>query len=84
MYHDESTARVTRESEFLIERDARANSRAHASNASDDKICMEKAGGRSTWRDHIQTAAGLLLMSALALGGFHVLARLCANTQMIR
>jgi hypothetical protein len=86
MYHDESTARVTRESEFRIERDARVNRRADASNLAKTAAdtSSEKPGERSGWRDHIQAALGLLLISAIALGGFEVFARLCANTEMIR
>jgi hypothetical protein len=39
---------------------------------------------RSGWRDYLQVAVGLLLMSAIALGELEVFARLYANTGMVR
>jgi len=84
---DESAVRDTRESAFRVNRNAtvirEANAYAYASRTGTD-TSFKKSGERSGWRDHFQTAVGLLLMSAIAIGGLEVFARLCANTGMIR
>jgi len=82
-----STAPTTREAVYPSERNARnfrgTNADARIYRTGADAL-SRKAIERSDWRDHFQIAVGLLLMSAIALGGLEVFLRLCANTAMIR
>jgi len=84
---DASAVRAKRESVFRSKRYARAIRRADAGGyvsktATDTPL--EKSGEQSGSRDHFAVAVGLLLMSAVVLGGLEVLGRLWANTGMIR
>jgi len=83
----ESPAPITPEAEYPSERNTRnfrgTKAGAHIYRAGVD-ASSEKRAGRSYWRDHFQMAVGVLLMSAIALGGLEVFIRLCANTAMIR
>jgi hypothetical protein len=84
---DRSAVRTTRESAFRTKRDARvireANARGYVPKTGID-ASMKESGERSGWRAHFQLAVGLLLMSAIVLGGLEVFARLWTNTGMIR
>jgi hypothetical protein len=84
---DESAVRATRESAFRTKRDARVIREANAAGyvpKTDNDTFLEKSGERSGWRDDFQVVVGLLLMSAIALAGLEVFARMWANTGMIR
>ena len=82
-----SAAPTTREAAYRSERNAKhirgTNADAHIYRTSAD-TSPRKAVAQQDSRDHIRTAVGLLLMSAIALGGLEVFIRLCANTAMIR
>jgi len=82
-----SAAPTTREASYRSERNARnirgPNADAHIYRTGTD-ISSRKTVEGPGWRDHLQVAVALLLMSAIALGGLEVFLRLCANTTMIR
>jgi hypothetical protein len=82
-----SAAPITREAAYPSERNARnirgTNPDTHIYRTAAD-TSSRKPLGRSDWRHHFQLVVGLLVMSAIALGGLEVFIRLCANTAMIR
>jgi hypothetical protein len=82
---DGSAVRSTRESAFQTMRNATAIRETDADKylfTADSDAALKSE--RSGWRDYLQVAVGLLLMSAIALGGLEVFARLYANTGMVR
>jgi hypothetical protein len=82
-----SAVQATRESAFRSERDARLRREANADAyiyRTSTATSSRKSDERPLRRDRFQLAIGVVLMSAIALGGLEVFARLCANTAMIR
>jgi hypothetical protein len=78
---DGSAVRVARESTLQREREAIF---VWGLDQQSGKESLKKPERGSLWREYVQLAVGIVLMSAITLGGVEVFARLCANTAMIR
>jgi len=85
---DGPTVPVTQESAFRSKRDARGVRRGVAARGYASKIAAEtslrQTGEEASWRGQFAMVVGVLLMSAIVLGGLEVFERLWANMAMVR